>query len=176
MCMCEQWRLHCASQWGWWTLLSEHVHCVAVTFKMTEQVEQQICIQFYVKLEHSSSETIWMTQKAAAVGNWWLAASPRQRACSCITSCAVFWWNIKSPRWLSPPTAQIWCPATSGFSRNKSPLKGKRFQTIDEIQENTLGQLMVMRKLCEVPRCLLWRRLRHHCPVYNISCISYLLQ
>ena len=23
-------------------------------------------------------------------------------------SCRVFWWNIKSPRWLSPPTAQIW--------------------------------------------------------------------
>ena len=47
--------------------MSEHVYCVAVTFKMTEQVEQQICIQFYVKLEHSSSETIWMTQKATAM-------------------------------------------------------------------------------------------------------------
>ena len=47
--------------------LTEHVYCVAVTFKMTEQVEQQICIQFYVKLEHSSSETIWMTQKATAM-------------------------------------------------------------------------------------------------------------
>ena len=55
--------------------MSEHVYCVAVTFEMTEQVEQQICIQFCVKLEHSYMETIWVIQKAAAVGNWRLAAS-----------------------------------------------------------------------------------------------------
>ena len=48
--------------------MSEHVYCVAVTFKMTEGVEQLICIRFCVKLEHSSMETIWMIQKAAAVG------------------------------------------------------------------------------------------------------------
>ena len=30
------------------------------------------------------------------------------------------------------------------FSKLKSPLKGKRFQTIVEIQENTTGQLMVI--------------------------------
>ena len=30
------------------------------------------------------------------------------------------------------------------FPKLKSPLKGKRFQTIHEIQENTMGQLMVI--------------------------------
>ena len=30
------------------------------------------------------------------------------------------------------------------FPKLKSPLKGKRFQTIDEIQENMTGQLMVI--------------------------------
>ena len=50
--------------------MSEHVHCVAVTFKMTEQEEQQICIKFCDKLEHSSVETVQMIQKAAATGNW----------------------------------------------------------------------------------------------------------
>ena len=30
----------------------------------------------------------------------------------------VFWWNIKSLRWLSPSTDQIWCPVTSGCSQN----------------------------------------------------------
>ena len=50
--------------------LSEHVYCVAVTFKMTEQVEQQICIQFCIKLELSSVETMGMIQKAPAVGTW----------------------------------------------------------------------------------------------------------
>ena len=49
--------------------LSEHVHCVAVTFKRTEKAEQQICNKFCVKLEHSSAETIQMIQKAVAMGN-----------------------------------------------------------------------------------------------------------
>ena len=31
-------------------------------------------------------------------------------------------------------------------------------------------------ELCEVPRCLLRRGLRHHCPMYDISHILYLLQ
>ena len=44
--------------------IDEHVYCVAVTFKMTESAEQRICIECYVKLEHSSMETVWMIQKA----------------------------------------------------------------------------------------------------------------
>ena len=41
------------------------------------------------------------------------------------------------------------------FPKLKSSLKGKKFLIVKEIQENTLGQLMVMGELCEVPRCLL---------------------
>ena len=44
--------------------LSEHVYCVAIAFKMTEQVEQQICIKFCVKLELSFAKTIQMIQEA----------------------------------------------------------------------------------------------------------------
>ena len=51
-------------------LLSEHVYCVAVAYKVTEQVEEQICIKFCIELEHSSAETIQMIQKATAMGNW----------------------------------------------------------------------------------------------------------
>ena len=32
------------------------------------------------------------------------------------------------------------------FLKLKSPLKGKRFQTTYEIQKNTMGQLMVIRR------------------------------
>ena len=70
--------------------LSEHVYCVAVTFKMTEPVRQQICIKFCFKLERSSMETIWMIQKATAMGNRWSEASSWQDVCSCITSHAQF--------------------------------------------------------------------------------------
>ena len=69
MCIQEQ-QLRCTSQWEQQMLLSEHVYCVAVTFKMTEQVEQQICIKFCIKLEQSSTETIQMIEKATAMGNW----------------------------------------------------------------------------------------------------------
>ena len=70
--------------------MREHMYRVAITFKMTEQVEQWICIKFFIKLEHYSAETIQMTQKATAMGNWWLAASSWQHARSCITSGAEF--------------------------------------------------------------------------------------
>ena len=58
--------------------------------------------------------------------------------------CRGFWWNIKSPRWLSTPIAQIWHCNIWLFPKLKSPLKGKRFQIIDEIQENRKGQLMAI--------------------------------
>ena len=51
-------------------LLSEHMNCVVVTFKMTERVEQLICIKICIKLEHSSMEIIWMIQKSTVMGNW----------------------------------------------------------------------------------------------------------
>ena len=88
--MCEPWQFHCTSQWGQQTLWSEHLYCVAIAFKMTEWVEQWICIKFCVKLEHSSVETIRMIQQAEAMGNRWLAASSQQHVHSCITSCAEF--------------------------------------------------------------------------------------
>ena len=40
------------------------------------------------------------------------------------------------------------------FSKLKSPLKGKRFQTIDEIQKNIMWQLMAIGRTVWVPRCL----------------------
>ena len=46
------------------------MYSVAITLKMTELVEQQLCIEFCVKLEHSFLETIQMIQKAVAIGNW----------------------------------------------------------------------------------------------------------
>ena len=60
----------------------------------------------------------------------------------------------------------------------KSPLKGKRFQTTDEIQKNTTGQLMVSGRAVWGPKVptLKGRGLRHHCHMYSVSCILSLLQ
>ena len=69
MHMGEHCRLHCTSQLDI-VDVDEQVYCVAITFKMTEQVEQRIGMKLCFKLEHSSTKTIWMIQKATAVGNW----------------------------------------------------------------------------------------------------------
>ena len=61
--------------------------------------------------------------------------------------CRVFWQNIKSPTWLSPTTAQIWCPVTSGFlafPQTKITFEREEISDHDEIQENTTGQLMAI--------------------------------
>ena len=156
--------------------LSEYVwsmYTVAIIFKMTEWIEQEMYINFCVKLEHSSVETIGMIQKASAMGNWWLAAS-WQCACSCIMSSAEFFGETSNhPGY----TAQIWWPAISGSSQNKNHLwKGKDVRPLMRFRKIWRGSWWWLEELCEVPRCLLWRGLRHHYPMYNVSCILYLFQ
>ena len=121
------------------------------------------------KLEHSSVETVCMYQKAAAMGTWRLAAASWHRAHSCIMSCAEFFIETSNYSGDSVPYSPDLAPCDFWlFPKLNSPLKGKRFQTIDEIQENRMEQLMAT----------VWgpRVLRHHCPVYTISCNLYLLQ
>ena len=95
---------------------------------------------------------------------------------SCV--CRVFWPNIKSPRWLSPPTTQIWCPVTSlAFPKTKNHLwKERDFRLLMRFRNIRWGSWWWLGELGEVPRCPLWRGLRRHFPVYNVSCILYLLQ
>ena len=50
---------------------SEHVYCVAIAFKMTEQVQQtNLLSSFVLGLNSPPLETIWMIQKATAMGKW----------------------------------------------------------------------------------------------------------
>ena len=167
--------------------LSEHVFYVTVTFKMTERAEQWICIKFCIKLEYSSTETIQMIQKATAMGNWWLAASSWQCTCSGIVSHAkIFGETSNHPGDsvpLQPRSGALWLlafPKTEiTFEREEisDPRwdsgkydgaadgdSNKGFCRVFWTVEEMLGEL------CEVPRCLLWRGLRCHCPMYNVSC------
>ena len=125
--------------------LSEHVYCVAIAFKMNEWVEQWICIKFCIKLEQSSTETIWMIQKTTAMGKWWLTSSLQQCACSCIMSHTEFFGKTSNhpgdSALLQPSFGTLWLLA---FPKVKITLKRKRFQTVNKIQENMTGQLMVI--------------------------------
>ena len=136
---------------------------------LNDWVEQGICIKFCIKLEHSSMETIQVIQKATVVGNWWLVVSSQQHARSCVISCRVFLQNIKSPRWLSPPTAQIPCPV----AQLKSPFKGKRFQTVDEIKENTMVQQMAIGRTVWGPKGPIL--MGTEASLFYVQCFLYLI-
>ena len=114
---------------------------------MTEQVEQWICIKFCIKLEYSSVETIQMIQKVSAMGSWRLAASS-QHTCSCVTSPAeVFGETSNHPSDSAPNSPDLTPCDFKFFPKLKSPLKGKTFQTIKEIQKNMMGQLMAIGRI-----------------------------
>ena len=150
--------------------LSEHVHYVAITFKMTEWVEQEMHINFCIKLEYVSAETIQVIQKAAAMGNWWLAASSQQWTRSCITSHAEFFFT--QPPYNADSVPCHFCL----FPKLKLPLKGKRFQTIDEIQENTMGQLMVIERTVWGPKVPPLKGTESYivsCTMFLLSCIFF---
>ena len=69
--------------------------------------------------------------------NWWLAASSHQHACSCTMSRAeIFGETSNYPGDSIPYSADLTPWDFWLFLELKSPLKGKRFQTVDEIQEN----------------------------------------
>ena len=88
-----------------------------------------------------------MIQKAAPMGNWWLAASSRQHAHSCSSHLMQrFLVKHEVTQVTQPPYSSDLVPCDFWlFPKLTSPLKGKRFQTI-EIQGNMTEQLVVSRK------------------------------
>ena len=102
-------------------------------------------IIFCIKLERSSVETIRMIQKATAMGNWTLAASSGQHTHLCIASRAEFFGETSGHPGDTGPYSPDLAPCNFWlFPKLKLPLKGKRFQTVDDIQENTMGKLMAI--------------------------------
>ena len=155
--------------------LSERVYCVAVTFKITEQGEQWICIKFSLSLNIPLWKVVrWFRRlQLWATRDWQLHHDNTPIHASRLMQ------SFLVKRQITQVTQPLYSPdlAPCDFwllPKLKSPLKGKRLQTIDVIQENKTGQLIAIRELCEVPRCLLWRALRHHCPMYIVvSCIFF---
>ena len=81
-----------------------------------------------------------MIQKAVATGNWWVAASSGQCTCSCITSHAELFATFQITQVTQTPYSPNLVPWEFWlFPKLKSPVKGKRFQTINEIQENRVA-------------------------------------
>ena len=82
---CEQWwQLHCTSQWRRETPLSEHMRCCCIQSGWARRAMNlhQILHWAWTFLHLNYSDD----SEGAAMGNWWLATSSRQCACSCIMS------------------------------------------------------------------------------------------
>ena len=128
-------------------LLSEYVHCVAITFKMTEWIEQWICIKFCVKLEHSPWKLFgWFRRTQLwATGNWQLHHDKKPAHASHLVQSFLVKHQITQVTQL--PYSQDLVPCDLWlFPKLKSPLERKGFETFSEIQENTTGNLMAIER------------------------------
>ena len=110
-------------------LLSEHVYCVAVAIKMTERVEQQICIKSCIKPEHSSMETIQASEGQSCgkwvIGSFIMTMLPFKH----YVSCGGFWQNIKSLRWRSCLQPRFGTLQLLAFLKTKIAFEGE--ETLD---------------------------------------------
>ena len=124
-------------------MLSEHVYCVAIAFKMTERVEQWICNDFCINLEHCLQKLLrWFRRPQL-----WATGDGQRHHDNVLTHASCLMQSFFANHQITQVTQPHYSPNLMTcdfwlFPKLKSPLKGKRFQTIDEIQENTMGQLM----------------------------------
>ena len=124
--------------------MSEHVYCVVVAFKMTEQVEQWICIQFCIKLDHSFKKPFECFRRPQLweSGDCWQLHQAMYHV-SCRDFLVKHEITLVTQPHYSPDLApcDFWL-----FPKLRSSLKGKKFQTLDEIQENMMRQLMAIER------------------------------
>ena len=136
---------------------------------MTEWVEQRVCIKFCVKLKHSLN----IPQKATDMGNWWLAASSWQCACSCIMSHAEFFGETSNHPGdsapLQPRFGTLWL-----LTFPKAKITFEREEISDhEIQKNMTGQLMVTGRTVWGPKLPTLKGIEESLPY--VQCFLYLV-
>ena len=164
----------------------------ASAFKMTERVKQWVCIKFCVNLEHISAELFRWFRKLQlwVTGDW----QPHHNNMPAHASHLMqsFWWNIKSPRWLSPLQPRLGAVWLQAFPKTKITFEreeisdclwdsGKYDRPADGNSNKGFYRLFwmveeMLGKLCKVPGCLLWKGLRHHYRMHKVSCILNILQ
>ena len=120
---------------------------------MTEQVKQWICIKFFIKLNIPPWKLFGLFRRPQlwATGNWQLHHN------NLPTHVSRLMLSFLVKHQITQVTQPLYSPDLAPcnfwvFPKLKSPLKGKRFQTIDEIQENTEGQLMATRRTVWSPK------------------------
>ena len=146
----REWRLNCSSHWGQHALLSEHVYCVAVAFRMTKYSTESAS-NFVLSLNIPPQKLFrFRRPQLWATGDWQLHHDnlPTHAHVS-----HIFLVQHQIIQVNQPPHSPDLVPCDFWlFPKWKSPLKGKRFQTLDEIQENMTRQLTVTGRTVGGPR------------------------
>ena len=170
---------------------------------MTEWIEEWICIKVCMKLEHYSVETIQIIQKAfrddamSAVQikvrhkrfkDGWesvdvshllegLQQADHLRMLSVYKLQSAKTWDWRCKNWkLIWGFSKLLCPRFWHWILEWNVLWQNLIHGFCYQDRRNTAVLQVLGELCEVPRCLLWRELRHHCPVYSVSYSLYVLQ
>ena len=143
--------------------LSEHAYCACCI--QNNWVQQWICIKFHIKLHRNYSDDSEVCRYRQPVTG------------SFITTMCPFMPHMWYSFWVEHQITQVTqFPCSPGlmpcnfclFPKLKSPLKGRDFRVL------IWGSWWQLRELHEVPRCLLQRGLKHHCPMYGVLCFLYL--
>ena len=172
MHMCEHWQLHCTSQWGvvdaveWACVLCGH--CIQNDWASKAMNLHQILHEAWTFFHGNYlDDSEGHSYGQLAIGSFIMTTRPLMRH----VSCRVFLVKHQVTQVTQPLYSPdlVPCDFWLTFEREDIPdhswNSGKYNDSWWQLGE-----------LCEVPRCLLWRGLRHRCPMYNVSWILYLLQ
>ena len=135
-----------------------------------------ICIKFWLSLNIPPRKLFrWFRRlQLWATGNWQLHHYNAPAHSSCLM---WFFGEISNHSGdsasLQPRFGALWLLA---FLKTNHLWKGRDFRLLMRLRKIRKGSRWWLGELCVVPRCPLWRRLRRHCPMYNVSCILDLLQ
>ena len=137
-------------------LLSKHVYCVAVTFKMTERVEQQIRIRFCVKLEHPPWKLFRSFRRLhlwqLVIGSFVMPACPLMQH----VSCRVFLVKYQITK-VTQPSLQprFGTQRLLAFPQTKTTFERKEISYCQRDSGKYSGAADGDWENCEVTRCLL---------------------
>ena len=155
--MCTVWVWH--SKW-----LSKWSNKSASNFEIRLNIPAWKLFQWVRRLQ------LWAT------GDWQLHHNSVPYSCD--TSCLEFFGETSNHPGdlapLPPRFGTLWLP---GFPKTKITFEREEISDClwDSGKYDGNCNWRKLGELCEVPRCP-WRGPRCHCPMYNVSCILYLLQ
>ena len=141
---------------------------------MIEWVEQWICIKFCIKLERLLPFPGNYSDDLEAHSYGWADAWQLHHDNAPTNTSSLmqsFFMKHQITQVTQPPYSPEVTPCDFWlFPKVTSPLKGKRFQTIDEIQGNMMGQLMAIRRTLWGPKAPALKGTEA-----SLSCVQYFL-